>query len=68
MALTLQESFNNVRVICHNALLKREEWLAVDESLNNIAGALQAHEVMLQAAKKAEEKPQLEEELDESQD
>jgi hypothetical protein len=54
MALTLQESFNNVRVICHNALMKREEWLAIDESLNNIAGALQAHDVMLQAAKDKE--------------
>lgn len=57
--LTLKESFENVKIICHNASLKREEWLAVDESLNNIAGALQAHEVMLVAAKeeRKESKP-----------
>ena len=38
----IQESFNNVRIICHNALMKREEWLAIDESLKNISEALQA--------------------------
>ena len=39
--LGIQESFNNVRIICHNALMKREEWLAIEESLKNISEALQ---------------------------
>jgi len=38
----IQESFNNIRIICHNALMKREEWLAIEESLKNISEALQA--------------------------
>ena len=38
----IQESFNNVKIICHNALMKREEWLAVEQSLENISKALQA--------------------------
>lgn len=54
MALTLQESFNNVRLICDTALTNKTERNAVDESLNNIAAALQAHDVMLQAAKDKE--------------
>lgn len=69
MPLTLKESFNNVKVICDNALTNKVERVAVDESLNNIAGALQAHELMLQASKgeksQLKEKPQLEDEPDE---
>ena len=38
----IQESFNNVKIICHNASLRREEWLAVEESLKNISEALQS--------------------------
>ena len=38
----IQDSFNNVKIICHNALMKREEWLAVEQSLENISKALQA--------------------------
>ena len=68
--LTLQESFNNVKVICDAALMNKTERIAVDESLGNIASNLQAHEVMLQATKEkerevAEYKPQLENEPDE---
>lgn len=58
MALTLQESFSNVKVICDAALMNKAERNAVDESLNIIAANLQAHEVMLKAARdtEAEEK------------
>lgn len=68
MPLTLQQSFNNVKVICDNALTNKAERVAVDESLNNIAGALQAHELMLQASKEPEKKGQLKEEPDEDKD
>ncbi len=44
--LSLQESFNNVKIVCHNALMKREEWVAIEESLANIAQALQQYEVL----------------------
>jgi hypothetical protein len=68
--LTLQESFNNVKIICDEALMSKVQRTAVDESLGNIASNLQAHEVMLQAAKneaKADkEKPQPEDEPDET--
>ena len=63
--LTLKESFNNVKLICDAALTNKAERSAVDESLNNIAGALQAHELMLVAAEKEKGKPQPEEESDE---
>ncbi len=65
MTLSLQQSFNNVKVICDNALTNKAERTAIDESLNNIAGALQAHELMLQASKEEKEKLQLEGEPDE---
>lgn len=69
--LTLKESFNNVKVICDTALTNKAERNAIDESLNNIAGVLQAHEVMLQAAKEEKEekeKSQLEDEPDANED
>ena len=70
MALTLSESFNNVKIICDEALLDKKQRVAIDESLNNIAGALQAHELMLHAAKDVEKKggPELEDGLDENVD
>ena len=40
-SLGIQDSFNNVKIICHNALMKREEWRAIEESLKNISKALQ---------------------------
>ena len=56
MALTLTESFNNIVLIANAALLDKAQRVGIDESLGNIAGVLQAHEVMLQAAKEKKEK------------
>ena len=56
MALTLTESFNNIVLIANAALLDKAQRVGIDESLENIAGVLRAHEVMLQAAKEKNEK------------
>jgi hypothetical protein len=66
--LTLKESLGNVKIICDEALLDKKHRIAIDESLNNIAGALQAHEVMLAAAEEEKKKPQPEKEPDEDKD
>ena len=68
MALTLTESFNNIALIANAALLDKAQRVGIDESLENIAGVLRAHEVMLQAAKEEKEKPQLEDESDANED
>lgn len=65
--LTLEQSFNNVKIVCDNASMNKAERNAIDESLNNIAGALQAHELMLVAAKDKEPK-ELEDESDAKDD
>lgn len=59
MTLTLQQSFNNVKIVCDGVTapgLDNDQRQSVNESLNNIAGALQAHELMLQAAKETDKK------------
>lgn len=49
--LSLNESYNNLAVIVNAALMNKQERMAVDESLNNIARALQAFERSKEIAK-----------------
>lgn len=42
--LSLQESLNNLVIIVNAALMNKRERVAIDESLSNIARALQAFE------------------------
>lgn len=70
MGLTIQQSFNNVKIVCDGVIapgLDNSQRQSVNESLDNIAGALQAYEIGLQAAKDeaVKEKPQPEDEPDE---
>lgn len=63
--LTLEQSFNNVKIICDNALLNKAERVSIDESLNKLIGVLQTHKLTLQKLKEEKEKPQLEDEPNE---
>lgn len=44
LGLTLKESFNNVKLICSEALLNEKQRNAINESLDNIVKALHAYE------------------------
>ena len=44
MALSLIESFNNIKLVCDEAAFNAKEHAAVYESLDNIAKVLQEHD------------------------
>lgn len=50
MALSLRESLNNVVLVCNAALMNKQERVAIDESLRNIANVLQTEELRRAAA------------------
>ena len=64
MALSLQESFNNIVLIANAALLDKAQRVGIDESLNKIANALQQYEIMTKSPEKIEPEGEPDESVD----